>query len=52
MNKEYTLLALGSLVVLLPWIGLTASLLRVLLTILGLVIIYIAYRYWVRKNPK
>lgn len=46
MKKEYTLLTLGSLTAIIPWLGLTPSLRKIIFTIIGIWIIYISYNYW------
>ena len=46
MKKEYILLTLGSLTAIIPWLGLTPSLRKIVFTIIGIWIIYISYQYW------
>lgn len=45
MKREYTLLIIGFLVACLKWIGLTNSLEQKIFTLIGLWLIYIAYKY-------
>lgn len=52
MKKEYTLLTLGALVTIIPWLGLTPSLRKIFFTIIGIWIIYISYYYWKNKKQK
>lgn len=51
MKREYTLLILGVLITSLEWIGLTTSFLQFVFTIIGLWVIYIAYKYRNEKMP-
>lgn len=50
MKREYTLLTLGILIAIIPWLGLTPSLRKIVFTILGVWVIFISYKYWKKKT--
>ncbi|OGI72051.1 hypothetical protein A3J61_01600 [Candidatus Nomurabacteria bacterium RIFCSPHIGHO2_02_FULL_38_15] len=45
MKREYTLLTIGLLVIIFEWVGLTTSARQTVISLLGLWLIFIAYRY-------
>lgn len=51
MKREYTLLTLGILITILPWLALPASLREIVFTFLGAWVILISYKYWKNKRP-
>lgn len=51
MKREYTLLTLGILIVIIPYLGLTPSLRQIVFTLLGAWVIFLSYKYWKTKYP-